>query len=75
MYAAAQHNMNQADEWAMPAAAAASSQQVARSKVVRVKVISMGDMGCGKSCLIKRCAVVVRPGCHCMMLSVQLDEC
>lgn len=26
----------------------------ARSRVVRIKVISMGDMGTGKSCLIKR---------------------
>lgn len=30
----------------------------ARSRVVRVKVISMGDMGTGKSCLIKRYVVV-----------------
>jgi hypothetical protein len=36
-------------------------QRVPRSRVVRIKVISMGDVGAGKSCLIKRCAC----GCLC----------
>jgi GTPase SAR1 family protein len=30
------------------------TSSTARSRVVRIKVISMGDMGTGKSCLIKR---------------------
>jgi hypothetical protein len=28
-----------------------------RGKVVRIKVLSMGDMGTGKSCVIKRCVL------------------
>lgn len=38
-----------------------------RSRVVRIKVISMGDMGTGKSCLIKR-SVTVDLLCVCAKL-------
>jgi len=37
------------------ARAAANGRRTPRSKTFRIKVISMGDMGAGKSCLIKRC--------------------
>lgn len=41
----------------MRAAKAARDQQrkTPRDKLFRIKIISMGDMASGKSCLIKRC--------------------
>ena len=47
----------------MRAAKAAGSRKSARSKLFRIKVLSMGDQGAGKSCLIKRCARAVLAGC------------
>jgi hypothetical protein len=35
------------------------SSDVPRARVVRVKVLSMGEVGVGKSCLIKRCVRVL----------------
>lgn len=38
----------------MRAAKAASGKKGSRAKLFRIKVLSMGDQACGKSCLIKR---------------------
>jgi GTPase SAR1 family protein len=38
----------------MRAAKAANSRKGGRAKVIRIKVISMGEQAVGKSCLIKR---------------------
>ncbi|WIA35795.1 hypothetical protein OEZ86_004184 [Tetradesmus obliquus] len=38
----------------MKAARAAVSRKLSRSRMLRIKVISLGDTGTGKSCLIKR---------------------
>jgi hypothetical protein len=49
----------------MRAAKAAGSRKPSRSKLFRIKVISMGDQAVGKSCLIKRYAADLTPPLRC----------
>jgi len=41
----------------------AGAGKLPRTRMVRIKIISLGDCGVGKSCLIKRCVTLVAPCC------------